>query len=215
MYINLNEIIDKFKIDIKGVIHIGAHKGEELFSYYNNNIKNVILIEANKDLITFLKFKSFFFKKIFNMNIDIYNFAAFSEKNKSLELNITSNSQSSSILKLKKHKDLYPKIILKKKKLIITNTINNIFEKNLSIENYNFINIDIQGAELDALKGCSNILKNIDAIYTEINFDELYENCTMADELDSFLNKFNFSRVLTRTPEHHSWGDALYIKTKL
>ena len=57
-----------------------------------------------------------------------------------------------------------------------------------------------------------NILKNIDAIYTEINFEELYENCVLAKDLDNFLDNFKFKRVLTETPEHPTWGDALYLK---
>ena len=35
---------------------------------------------------------------------------------------------------------------------------------------------------------------------------------SLAEEMDNFLSNFNFKRVLTKTPEHHSWGDALYIK---
>ena len=34
--------------------------------------------------------------------------------------------------------------------LVRTEKIDNIFQNNLSIKNYNFINIDIQGAELKA-----------------------------------------------------------------
>lgn len=62
MYIGLKEIIKNFNLDLKGVIHIGAHKGEELFSYYKNGIKNIVLIEANKDLIKYLKIKKFIFQ---------------------------------------------------------------------------------------------------------------------------------------------------------
>ena len=49
------------------------------------------------------------------MKIDIFNFIAYNEKDQYLELKITSNTQSSSILNLKKHKILYPKIVKKKK----------------------------------------------------------------------------------------------------
>ena len=71
--------------------------------------------------------------------------------------------------------------------------------------------IFIPGAELKP-SSCTKILKKIDAIYTEINFEELYEDCVIAQELDDFLKKFNFKRVLTNTPQDPSWGDALYIK---
>ena len=179
MFLSLKKIIKDYNLNIKGVIHIGAHKGEELFSYLKNDINNVILIEANNDLIKYLKLKKILYN-FFSMKIDIFNFIAYNEKDQYLELKITSNTQSSSILNLKKHKILYPKIVKKKKMLVRTEKIDNIFQNNLSIKNYNFINIDIQGAELKALQGCTKILKKIDAIYTEINIEELYEDCVIA-----------------------------------
>ena len=33
MFLSLKKIIKDYNLNIKGVIHIGAHKGEELFSY--------------------------------------------------------------------------------------------------------------------------------------------------------------------------------------
>lgn len=212
MYISLKEIINKYKINIKGIIHIGAHKGEEILSYYKNNIKNIILIEANKKLITNLKLKIFFYNTFLKSNISLETFAAYSLDDQIIDFNIMSNSQSSSILDLKTHKQLYPSIRVKEKNKVKTKTIDWLFANKYQIENYNFINMDIQGSELEALKGSRKILDNIDAIYTEINFDELYKNCALADEIDDFLLEFNFKRVLTKTPEHHTWGDALYLK---
>ena len=212
MYLNLEKIIKDFNLNIRGSIHIGAHKGEEIFSYYRNNIKNIILIEANQNLIKYLKIKKTFYNFLFKMKIDVLNFAAFSSENKELTFNVTNNSQSSSILDLKLHKSLYPSIYVKKKITVKTQTLNKLFENNFDIKNFNFINMDIQGSELEALKGADKILKKIDAIYTEINFDELYEGCVQAKELDIFLDAHNFKRVITVTPEHDTWGDALYIK---
>ena len=212
MYVSLKEIINKYKINIKGIIHIGAHKGEEILSYYKNNIKNIILIEANKKLIKNLKLKIFFYNTFLKSNISLETFAAYSLDDQIIDFNIMSNSQSSSILDLKTHKQLYPSIRVKEKNKVKTKTIDWLFTNKYQIENYNFINMDIQGSELEALKGSRKILDNIDAIYTEINFDELYKNCALADEIDDFLLEFNFKRVLTKTPEHHTWGDALYLK---
>ena len=113
---------------------------------------------------------------------------------------------------MKKHKEIYPHIFEKKKNSIQAKRVDEIFNKDMKIQKYNFINIDIQGAELQALKGCTKILNHIDAIYTEINFDELYENCTLVEDLDSFLDNFGFVRVMTNTPQHKTWGDALYIR---
>jgi len=69
-----------------------------------------------------------------------------------------------------------------------------------------------QGAELLALKGSSKILNNITAIYTEINYDEIYKDCALIEDLDKYLNEYNFKRVMTVTPESDYWGEgcALY-----
>ena len=42
MYISIKKIISDYNLDIKGIIHIGGCKGEELFSYYRNKIKNIM-----------------------------------------------------------------------------------------------------------------------------------------------------------------------------
>lgn len=212
MYISIKKIIDEYNLNIKGIVHIGGCKGEELFSYYKSKIKNIILVEANPDLIKGLNFKKFIYNNFLRMNISIENFAAFNQNDQIMNLNITNNLQSSSVLNLLKHSELYPNIIVKKKTKIITKTINKIFEENYDIKNFNFLNLDIQGAELKAMEGCSEILSSIDAVYTEINFEELYEGCPHVNEIDLFLNEFKFKRVLTKTPDHPSWGDALYLK---
>ncbi len=212
MYISIKKIIEKFNLKVKGVVHIGGCKGEELFSYFRSDIKDVILIEANPDLIKNLKIKKFFYKYFLNTNICIENFAAYDVEGIEMNLNITNNLQSSSVLDLHKHSELYPTIIVDKKTKVKTETINNIFKEKYNIDNYNFLNLDIQGAELKALQGSTEILPFMDAIYTEINFEELYKGCPLANELDLFLKEFKFQRVLTKTPDHPSWGDALYLK---
>ena len=76
---------------------------------------------------------------------------------------------------------------------------------------YNFLNIDVQGYELEVFKGAFESLKNIDYIISEVNRDEVYENCPHIDELDKYLSQLNFKRVETDWAGN-SWGDALYVK---
>ena len=89
-----------------------------------------------------------------------------------------------------------------------------IREKNININNYDFLNIDIQGAELLALKGFGDLLYNIKYIYTEINKNYLYKDCALVDEIDEYLISYGFDRVETSMTEFE-WGDALYVKKNL
>jgi hypothetical protein len=77
---------------------------------------------------------------------------------------------------------------------------------------YNFINLDIQGAELKALKGMEEYLPNIDYIYTEVNNDQVYKGCNVVTEIDEYLKTFGFHRVETSWCENYRWGDAFYCK---
>ena len=77
---------------------------------------------------------------------------------------------------------------------------------------YNFLNLDIQGAELKALKGMEEYLDKVDYIYTEVNEDYVYKGCALVSELDEFLGKYGFTRVETSWAGNCKWGDAFYIK---
>jgi hypothetical protein len=81
----------------------------------------------------------------------------------------------------------------------------------LDLTKYNFINIDVQGYELEVFKGSYKTLKNIDYIISEVNRAEVYENCPYVGELDSYLQNYNFTRVETNWAGD-TWGDAFYIK---
>jgi Methyltransferase FkbM domain len=77
--------------------------------------------------------------------------------------------------------------------------------------NYNFLTIDVQGYELEVLKGSRETLTNIPGIFTEVNRDELYSNCVRVEQLDELLKNFDLTRVETNW-EGGTWGDAFYLK---
>ena len=74
--------------------------------------------------------------------------------------------------------------------------------------------MDVQGYELEVLKGATESLKHIDYLMCEVNRAEVYEECCMIDELDSFLSNYNFKRVET-TWDGITWGDAFYVKEQV
>jgi hypothetical protein len=77
---------------------------------------------------------------------------------------------------------------------------------------YNFLNFDIQGAELKALKGMESYLDKVDYLYTEVNSDYVYKECALIGELDEYLLKFGLHRVETKWCGEFRWGDAFYIR---
>ncbi len=206
MLITISEIIPFIK-NIKGIIHIGAHECEERESYIkelNINDDKTLWFEANMTKVIEMK------NKIPNLNL--YQICLSDEDDKEVIFKVTNNYQSSSILNLKTHLIHHPYIYtieeIKMKTKKMSTFIN---ENNIDMNNFNFLNLDIQGAELMALKGFEEYLEKIDYIYTEVNIEELYENCALLHQIDEYLMKFGFVRILCKMTGFR-WGDAFYIK---
>lgn len=192
--------------EVKGIIHIGAHEAEEIKDYLKKDIDNIIWIEANPNKYKRLEEKISNYPKMI-----LGKFAAGSTLNE-LDLNIANNGQSSSLLAMGTHAESYPDIKFTSTVNVPVIPLDHWLEKNsLDSRLYNFLNIDIQGYELEALKGMPKQLENIDYIYLEVNFKKVYKNCHLINDIDLFLDKYNFKRVSTVTTPY-GWGDAFYVK---
>jgi len=200
---NLNKY---FTIPISGCIHIGAHYAEEKKWYTENNINNVIWIEANPTYYNIIKN---------NVGNDLIIISGVGSENKKESFNISNNGQSSSLLELGSHKIHHPDVFYTNKIDIEIKRMEELYsEYKLSPTEYNFLNMDIQGYELEALKGFGGLLNNFDYIYSEINTEEIYVGCSLVTDIDLFLKKFNFIRVETKIT-NWGWGDDFYIKNRI
>jgi FkbM family methyltransferase len=204
MLISLDKLIEKYNIKFRGILHIGAHECEELKEYEKYISRNNILwVEA-------LPEKVILNKRLYpNLLIEE---AVVSDKIEKVTFHISNNGQSSSFLEFGLHTIHHPQIVFTDSFEVETKVLSDIL-KNYTIE-FNFINIDIQGAELKALKGMSEYLHTIEYIYTEVNSNYVYKDCCLITELDEYLNSFGFERMETEWFENCGWGDALYIRKK-
>ena len=202
MLIPLHDLVNKYKIQFKGVLHVGAHECEEIKDYEIYLSRSQILwIEA-------LPGKVHQCKQLYP-NLLIEN-AVVSDVVETVRFNVSNNGQSSSILDFGLHSTFHPHVHYVRFFEAETKMLKNILP-NYNI-NYNFLNLDIQGAELKALKGMEEYLLNVDYIYTEVNSDYVYKGCALISELDEYLFKFGLHRVETKWCGDYRWGDAFYIR---
>ena len=188
-------------------MHIGAHTGEEREDYHNMGVENVVWVEADPKTFHTLETNLERFE-----NQKCYCFAATDKDGEELNFYVANNGESSSILEMDTHLHHHPGIKVIEEKTVKTKTLDSFLkEESINIQNYNFLNLDIQGAELMALKGMLNSLEYIDYIYSEVNDSEVYKDCAKIDEIDEFLSGFGFERVETAMTGA-GWGDAFYIK---
>jgi FkbM family methyltransferase len=204
MLIPLHLLVSKYNIQFKGILHVGAHECEEIRDYERYISRNKILwIEAMADKVQ--QNRSMY------RDVNIEN-AIVSDKVEDVVFKISNNGQSSSILDLGLHLHYHPQVHYVQEIKVTTSLLKDILPK-YNIE-YNFLNFDIQGAELKALKGMEHYLPFVDYLYTEVNSDYVYKDCALIGELDEYLNKFDLTRVETKWTDC-KWGDAFYIRKTL
>lgn len=202
MLLPLSQIISKYRLTIRGVIHVGAHFGEEHDDYLAEGINDIVYVEACKPAFEILQkaIKPSERVKLFNTALADY------QGETQMFVESHNKGQSNSMLKPGSHLKHYPLIKFEESETVPVDLLDNLpIDRRL----YNFMNIDVQGAELMVLKGSVETLKGIDYIYTECNREPLYEGCPMVEDIDKFLK--DFTRVETKWVGA-GWGDALYVR---
>lgn len=210
MLIRTDEILKalwKHNIQINGALHIGAHDCEELPFYFALGVQH-------NDIIWIDAFKTKVDQNIQRNIPNVYHATITDKDDDIVEFNLSNNVQSSSVLQMGTHAVQYPSIVYVHKIEQRTITVPTFYAKNnLDPRKYNFWNFDIQGAELMALKGAASCIQYVDAMYLEVNAEELYKGCGLIGDIDTFLDGHGFTRVLTDITRQ-GWGDALYIRTR-
>ncbi|MBC8442878.1 MAG: FkbM family methyltransferase [Proteobacteria bacterium] len=210
---NINELVSNHNMKIHGVIHIGAHYGDEYEKFCGVGVTDFLMFEPNPD--SFSKLKEHVGDKD---NVTLENIALGHVKKEDCMMYVeTANKgMSCSLMKPMKHLEMYPNITFDSTIKVNQTSLDRYFDENeINISKYNMINIDVQGYEVEVFKGAISSLHEIDYIMTEVNLDELYEGCPLMENLDEFLGDlFGFKRVAERIVGNNTWGDALYIRDK-
>ncbi len=194
-------------LTIEGVVHVGANRGGEVATYRAMGATRIVLVEANPDLAADLR-RNF----AADPAVTVVAIAA-GETDGEADFHLTSFDQSSSLLKLKRHADIYPEIVAAGTIRVPVRRLDGALEElGLGTARFDLLSLDIQGAELMALRGCPDLLARVAAVNCELCFEELYEGCALAPDIDAHLAQFGFARVATATPYHSSWGDGFYVR---
>ena len=197
---NLEELKNKYNMSIQGMIHIGAHRGQEYSIYHQLGIKNLMFFEPIPKLFKEMKRKAQ--GVLVNKALGNYN-------GKGTLYVANNEGASSSLLEPLLHKVIRPEITFER---TIEVDVVRLDDELQDKEKYNFITIDVQGYELEVFKGALETLKGIDYIIAEINKIELYRDGARINELDDFLSDYYKVEVKMADP---AWGDALYIRKEV
>ncbi len=178
--------------------------------------KNIRAIFIEPDQRSFLELK--------NSGLEVIDKALWS-KTTQKEFYLTKKLQTSSMyVPNRAYLDLFPD---SKRYDIVKTTKVGVTELDNLVDIHNqphFLKLDIQGAELEVLKGSVNTLKNVLGLEIEVNFKAIYEEIPLINDveifvknqgfiLNDFVTLFRWERSLHRGYGEIVHGDALFLRT--
>ena len=207
------QIIEAFNLERpRGLIQIGASAGREIAYFYNSGITKAVLIEPLSGPFEVLKAQTA------NLpNYLLVNALCGSENGKAVDFFVsTNNGESSSILPPAKHLTDYPQVGFTKIEGLSTVTADHIMERVNAVrpdvfESIDFLFIDVQGAELEVLKGAAATLRRLKYIYTEVGTGDGYHGAAHLADMMQFLRGYGFN-LYEMQANLDGWGNAMFIK---
>ncbi len=180
----------KFFLNIKKlntVVDIGSHKGQfaliAKYFYKKTKVYSFDPLKSSK-----IKYTSLLKKK------DGYHFFhnAIGPKNKHAIINISKSTDASSLLNFSnKLVRTYKNVEKVGEERIIIRKLNNCIKKK-NIKKPSLLKLDVQGYEIEALKGCNDLLKYFDYIYLECSYIKLYSKQPLYEDISKWLKKKNY-----------------------
>jgi FkbM family methyltransferase len=195
-----------FLRDVRGVIHVGAHTGEERALYAQYRLK-VLWVEPLAEHFATLQ-----------QNISAYpdqravQYLVTDRNDEEYAFHVTSNEgASSSIFTLDLHKDIWPEVEHARTVHLKSKTLPTVLEdEHIDVADYDGLIMDTQGSELLVLNGAESILDRFRYIKTEVADFAAYEGCCQLDELEAYVARFGFVEIARKAIASHPRGGAYY-----
>jgi FkbM family methyltransferase len=186
------------------IVMAGAHHGEVCIDKFKKYFPtaNIVAFEPCVSSYEICK------KKIpSDLNIVIYNKGLSSQRETKL-LNLAYTSNTNSLYKVKLHGKTYPqKGEIEPIDLI---TLDDWYGDRKSDE-IDLLYLNIEGHELEALKGGMKMLSKVKVIFIELNVIEIWRGVPLEGDIDKFLRANNFTLILHDKRKCYSWTDNQYL----
>jgi FkbM family methyltransferase len=193
-------------VDMGGVLHIGAHTGQEADLYASLGASPVVWVEANPAVLPRLK------ARVEPRGQIVLEALLAEEAGHEVDFYVTNNELSSSMLTLGTHAEEHPDVVVTQHLRLTTDTLDALFARHgLAGAGLNVLVLDVQGAELKVLGGATTTLAGFDAVCLEINEQSLYEGCALLPEVESFFAEHGLQRAVVAIGAH-GYGDGLFVR---
>jgi FkbM family methyltransferase len=195
------------------IFDIGANRGDTVQKYLDYYPSaTVYAFEPFPE--TFETLQTRFSK---NKSVHCYPFAISNIKSEQV-LFVNKSADTNSLFKPQKAGLSSDKEVENKGTIRVPTITIDLFCSENNIRHIDILKMDIQGGELNALKGAENLLTNklIDLIYSEVFFIEQYESQAFFHDISGFLFQHNYCLQDLYDPfygkGHLVWADAIFTQ---
>ena len=180
---------NKFLNEVAGVIHVGANTGQErrLYAAFRLDVAWIepipsVFAQLRGNLAEFPRQRAFQYL-VTDRDEHIYDF------------HIASNEgQSSSILPLANHRNMFPKVYYSEELKLRSITLASLMKQEaLDPLAFQALVLDTQGSELMVLRGATTVLPHFRFVKVEVPDFESYKGCCVSSELSDFMTQQGFS----------------------
>ncbi len=191
----------------RGVMHLGAHTAQEADTYRSAGFARMLWVEANPTLALDLG------RRFAGDPAHHTVHAAVSDVTGTRKLMIhtsrTGSVEPASLLPLKEFKEKVSTLTTPKEVSVPAFRLDDLVKhEGLNARDYNFLVLDIQGAELQALKGATGTLEVMDAVQVEVGLIEMYEGGSNERDVTDALGKLGFRLAKTLVHELYEMRDG-------
>ena len=205
--------VHRFLGESKGVLHVGANTGQERDLYLAHGLQ-VVWFEPIPEVFQELS------RNIMGYRGQRAIEALVTDRDGEEHMfHVASNrGQSSSILPLKGHRDLWPQVTYERAIQITGWTLPTLLAAHrVDVAGFDTLVMDTQGSELRVLQGAEPVLEGLRFVKTEAADFEAYGGCCRVDDLVAFLGDRGF-REIFRQPfpgqvEGKRYYDVVFQRT--
>ncbi len=206
---NLRSICRRFGVVPRGVVHVGAHVGQEHGQYARAGLVEQVWIEPQPDV-----YEQLVAALPKSPAVRAFRCACGDEPGIA-QMRVLANAggAASSLLD--------PSAYLQREfpNMPVTGTVpvevrrldDLLAEHGLDRGELSLLAMDVQGFELRVLRGAPRTLARTALVLCEVAKVELYNGGATIDTVDAELAGAGFERMLLRM-EKHGWGDAIYVR---